>query len=369
MPYVSKTHIDHSVAWRQTSDPSTFLYSAWVQFDVQATFNDSFTEVTCEVLRDSIKVVMDSGTVDWGWWVDDTGWGMDTPKFFPDMLGFCWIDARKLPSNPVLMDNEYRKFIINWNNNRNMDIETSRPYWGLNKKQSWFLLNSYPGVPIGIENYPYTPVGYLDPYGTDEGGAKFAVLRYNLWLEQFFGTPPSGNNPPNNVFLTTYYASGQRRQRPRYAVVDQTFCDKYNKVGSYTYNYYRPAMKHTFKINGLKDNIPIMRAIKYYNHHWDPNNPVQTALTWDDWGFSLDLPDLTKNLIDYYPPAVRKSSKWQSCNRFGESNRVGSYKIRKGKTWRDLLNNISEQGNQTVYKRKSGSWKRAEWTGENANVD
>lgn len=68
-----------------------------------------------------------------------------------------------------------------------------------------------------------------------------------------------------------------------------------------------------------------------------------------------------RELIDYFPLAIRKSSLWQSCNRSG-----GSVQIRKSGGWRDCKNSEGEGATSTVHQRKSGLWTVAPKIGLNA---
>lgn len=58
--------------------------------------------------------------------------------------------------------------------------------------------------------------------------------------------------------------------------------------------------------------------------------------------------------LDYYPWAIRKSSKWMSCNRSG-----GSLTIRKSGSWRDVKNVEIGEGSNDAYYRSGTNWKVA----------
>lgn len=75
----------------------------------------------------------------------------------------------------------------------------------------------------------------------------------------------------------------------------------------------------------------------------------------------IAIPGL-RELLDYYPWAIRKGGAFNSCNRTG-----GSLKIRKSSSWRDCKNReSSDLSKSTAFVRRSGSWARAPKHGLNA---
>lgn len=69
------------------------------------------------------------------------------------------------------------------------------------------------------------------------------------------------------------------------------------------------------------------------------------------WGSQIAVPGL-RELLNYYPWAIKKGAGYNSCNRSG-----GSLKMRKSGNWRDCKNTkSSDLSKSTVFARKAGSW-------------